>query len=85
MAGSARRAVILRFHRYIRYVPNPIVSHWSVADCHHDGIFQLRDASKEENSLHALERGHTAVHKTRVDRERMVLLEPDSLFFLERM
>ena len=83
-AGSARRAVILRFHRYIRYVPNPIVSHWSVADCHHDGIFQLRDASKEENALYSLDREVCVFTPELVSEKHPVRIEPESLYFIER-
>ncbi|SBW05061.1 conserved hypothetical protein [uncultured delta proteobacterium] len=83
-AGSARRAVILRFHRYIRYVPNPIVSHWSVTDCHHAGVFQLRDASKEENALYSLDREVTVFAPELVSEKHPVRIEPESLYFLER-
>ncbi|MCC8194726.1 MAG: hypothetical protein LIP28_08790 [Deltaproteobacteria bacterium] len=83
-AGAARRAVILRFHRYIRYVPDPVVSHWSVADCHHEGVFQLRDASKEESALYSLDREASVFAPELVSEKHPVRIEPESLYFIER-
>ncbi len=83
-AGSARRAAILRFHRYIRFVPSPVVSHWSVTDCHHEGVFQLRDASKEENALYCIDRDATVFAPELVTEKSPVRVEPESIFFLER-
>lgn len=83
-AGSARRAAILRFHRYIRYVPNPVVSHWSVMDCHHEGVFQLRDASKEESALYSLARDMCVFVPELISEKYSVRIEPESLFFIER-
>ena len=83
-AGMARRVAVLRFHRYIRYLDRPIVSHWSMADCHHGGIFQLRDASKEENALYSLDREVSVFAPELVSDKHPVRIEPESLYFLER-
>ena len=83
-AGSARRVVLLRFHRYIRYVNKPIVSHWSMMDCHHVGIFTLRDASKEENALYSIDRDMTVFDERQISEKFPVRIEPNSLYFIER-
>lgn len=83
-AGSARRVAVLRFHRYIRYVETPIISHWTVADHHHGGVLHLRDASKEDNALHSLGSEVTAFTTEQVSEERTIRIEPESVFFLER-
>lgn len=83
-AGSARHVAILRFHRYIRYLDQPIVSHWSMMDCHHDGVFQLRDASKEENALYSLDRDESVFAEQFVSGKKPVLIEPESVYFVER-
>lgn len=83
-AGSARKVAILRFHRYIRYVTNPVVSHWSVTDCHHAGLFQLRDASKEENALYSLDRDVAVFAPELVSEKHPVRIEPESFYFMER-
>ena len=83
-AGSARQVVIVRFHRYIRYSRQPIVSHWSMMDCHHAGIFQLRDASKEENALYSLDREVSVFAEGQISEKFQVRIEPESLFFVKR-
>jgi hypothetical protein len=83
-AGFAKRAVILRFHRYIRHMPNPVISHWSVADCHYAGVFRLRDASKEENALYSLDREMAVFAPELVSEKHPVRIEPESRHFMER-
>lgn len=83
-AGTARRIALLRFHRYIRYMDRPIVSHWSVTDCHYGGVFQLRDASKEENALYSLDREETVFAKKLVSEKKSIRIEPESVYFMER-
>ncbi len=83
-AGTARRVALLRFHRYIRYVDKPIVSHWSVTDCHHAGVFTLRDASKKENTLYSIDRNMTVFDERLVSGKFPVRIEPESLYFVER-
>ena len=83
-AGMAKQVVILRFHRYIRYFSQPIVSHWSMMDCHHAGIFQLRDASKEENALYSLDREVTVFTTEEISEKYQVRIEPESLYFIKR-
>ena len=83
-AGSARRVALLRFHRYIRYLGKPVVSHWSMTDCHHAGLFLLRDASKEENALYSIDRDMTVFDEREVSETFPVRIEPESLYFIER-
>lgn len=83
-AGSARRVAVLRFHRYMRYLDTPIVSHWTMADHHHGGVLHLRDASKEENALYSLDREITVFAPEHVSETHCVRIEPESIFFLER-
>lgn len=83
-AGAARRIALLRFHRYIRYMDRPIVSHWSMMDCHYGGVFQLRDASKEESALYSLDRGETVFSPKLVSEKNPIRIEPESVYFMER-
>lgn len=83
-AGTARRVALLRFHRYMRYVGEPIVSHWSVTDHRQDGIFHLRDASKEENALYSLDKAVTVFAPELVTEKYNVRIEPESVYFVER-
>lgn len=83
-AGTVRRVAVLRFHRYMRLVDTPIVSHWSVADHHHKGVIHLRDASKEENAVYSFDKDATAFSRDGVSETRFVRIEPESVFFVER-
>ena len=83
-AGSAQRAVLLRFHRHLHYTPNPYVSHWSMTDCHYMDSFQLRDASKEENALYSLNRDACVFSLEEITQEKTVRIEPESIYFIKR-
>lgn len=83
-AGTARRVAILRFHRYVRFVEEPVVSHWSVADRHHEGILHLRDASKEESALYSLNPAVTVFAPELISDTHNVRIEPESIYFIER-
>ena len=84
-SGSVRHAAILRFHRYIPYMREPAISHWTVADHFYDDKIRLRDASMEERSLHSLGRSVTALHPDLVSERRDVRIEPESVFFIEKL
>ncbi len=84
-AGTVRRTVLLRFHRYMPYMKSPVISHWSVADRFCAGTLHLRDASKEESALHALVPSQTVFDAGMVSGDAPVRLEPGSLYFLERV
>ena len=83
-AGTLRHVALLRFHRYIPFVETPIVSHWSVADYHHNGIIYLRDASKEENAVYSFDKEATAFSREGISDVCNVYIEPESVFFMER-
>ncbi|MDL2209839.1 hypothetical protein LJC26_03430 [Desulfovibrio sp. OttesenSCG-928-O18] len=83
-AGTARRVALVRFHRYVRYVDEPVVSHWSVMDHREGGIFHLRDASKEENALYSLDKAVTVFAPELVTEKHNVRIEPVSVYFVER-
>lgn len=83
-AGTARRVAILRFHRYMRFVEEPVVSHWSVADRRHEGILHLRDASKEESALYSLDPAVTVFAPELISETQNVRIEPESIYFIER-
>lgn len=82
--GTARRVVILRFHRYMRFVEDPVVSHWSVADRHYNDLLHLRDASKEESALYSLDPAVTVFAPELISDTRNVRIEPESIYFIER-
>lgn len=83
-AGTARRVAILRFHRYMRFVEDPVVSHWSVADSHYNDLLYLRDASKEESALYSLDPAVTVFAPELISDTHTVRIEPESIYFIER-
>lgn len=83
-AGTARRVAILRFHRYMRFVREPVVSHWSVVDRRSGGLFHLRDASMEKNALYSLDKNITVFDPDFVTDTLNVSIEPHSVYFVER-
>lgn len=82
--GNARRVAILRFHRYMRFVEDPVVSHWSVTDRHYNGLLHLRDASKEESALYSLDPAVTVFAPELISDTHNVRIEPESIYFIER-
>ena len=68
----------------MRFVDEPVVSHWSVGDHHLGGVFHLRDASKEENALYSLDKAVTVFSPELITDKRNVRIEPGSVFFVER-
>lgn len=84
LAGSAKRVAILRFHRYMRFMEQPAVSHWTTADRRHGGLLLLRDASKEENALYSIDPETTVFASEFVSETRTVRIEPESIYFIER-
>lgn len=85
LEGNSGRAVVLRFHRFLAFSDLPVISHWSCGSRVLGDILALRDASKEEGALHSLTKGELALRRSEVGPARPVLLEPRSLFFLERL
>ena len=83
-AGTAKRVAVLRFHRYMHFTDEPVVSHWSVADHHIGGTFYLRDASKEENALYSLDKTAAVFAPEMLSGRQNVHIEPSSVFFVER-
>lgn len=83
-AGTAKQVAILRFHRYMRFVEHPVVSHWTVADRRRNGILHLRDASREENALYSLDPKVTIFAPEQVSETYTVRIEPESVYFIER-
>jgi hypothetical protein len=77
-----RRAAVLRFHRFLPGVVEPVVSHWTTVCRIEKGALHLHDASSDNGALHALEQGRLMPGA----RERALLrIVPESLLLLERV
>jgi hypothetical protein len=82
LSGKAarKRAAILRFHRFLPNVPEPVVSHWTAVSSADQSALRLHDASSENNALHCLDKAALLpAHGLRA----MVRVVPESVYFLE--
>lgn len=52
--ASSPRALIMRFHRFVPDVREPIVSHWTTGRCVENDVLHLHDSSQEPRALRAL-------------------------------
>ena len=82
--NAQKRAVILRFHRYMRPDTSPFVMHWSAADTLTDDELLLRDASCEQSALHSLARKEVVFQPDDIHGGALLHIEPESLFLIER-
>lgn len=82
------RSVLLRFHRYLSFKGEPLVSHWSAGLEVRGDTLALLDASKEDNALHDLPLNNFCTTTTGLGglpgRECLIRIEPDSVYLLER-
>lgn len=77
--GGAKRAALLRFHRFLPMIYEPVVSHWSCVRAMDRRMLYLLDASAEDKALHELDR-HSLMPGSG---ERALLrIVPESLFLL---
>ena len=81
---AATRSCVLRFHRYWSFAQKPLVSHWTCGEWQSGDALFLRDASKEEGALHSLPISQVALAESGVSEHCFILLEPESLFLIER-
>jgi len=79
---SSRRCLLLRFHRFI--APETLlISHWSTGrEFQRQGI-TLFDCTISQKAIHHLPLRRCAFHPEKLGRERLLALEPESLYFLE--
>lgn len=83
-AGVFPRAALLRFHRFVPGLRQPVVSHWTTGKRLERSVLQLHDASSESGALLALERSalmpsHNGRALVRVVPESLLLLEAKSV------
>ena len=77
---KSRKAAILRFHRFIPGVVQPVVSHWTTVRAANTDCLYLHDASAEQGALYTLE------HKVLLpDQQRRapVRIVPESILLLQ--
>lgn len=80
-SGLYKEVALLRFHRFLPGIPQPLVSHWTTAKAVDSHAVILHDASAEEGALFALDKDMLFSGKMRA----LVRIVPESVVFLSGM
>lgn len=78
---GGKRSAILRFHRFIPGISQPVVSHWTTVLGVERSAIRLHDASGENKALHELEKDALITGKNMRPFLRIV---PESIALLQR-
>lgn len=78
------RTAILRFHRFLNMSPHPVISHWTTVSRLENGTIQLADASQEPTAIHAIPVGEMVTETAQIDPQHLLMIEPATIFLLER-
>ncbi|MDR2892575.1 MAG: hypothetical protein LBV80_05765 [Deltaproteobacteria bacterium] len=82
--GSGR-CLILRFHRHLYADQPPVISHWTCGQEFNRDTLQLFDCTADKSAVHSLPFKQCALRESELSKDRLLRLEPDSIYFLERM
>lgn len=83
LSGGLGRAAVLRFHRYLPFKGDPVISHWTAAGIPLGDTLFLHDSSRESNAIHVIERGGFVTAPEHLSDDRLLLVEPRCLYLLE--
>lgn len=84
-AQKQKRCLILRFHRFVPYQKQPVVSHWSTGQDFSRDTLNLYDCTANKDATHALPQPEVGLCPGEVDVRRNLVLEPQSVIFLEKL
>lgn len=79
------RCLILRFHRHISAGAPPIISHWTVGREFQRETLHLFDCTADKNAIHSLPLRECVLSELQMAPDRLLRLEPDSVFFIEKL
>ncbi len=82
--GGEKRRVLLRFQRFLPYTEDPVIRHWTVGESMRNNALRFRDASRDSGAVFALKRQDTDIDARPEKRRHLLVLEPASLYFIER-
>uniref|UniRef100_B8DSC5 Peptidase C39-like domain-containing protein n=1 Tax=Nitratidesulfovibrio vulgaris (strain DSM 19637 / Miyazaki F) TaxID=883 RepID=B8DSC5_NITV9 len=83
LCGGTGRAAVLRFHRYLPFKGDPVISHWTAAGIPLGDTLFLHDSSREANAIHVIERGGFVTAPEHLSDDRLVLVEPRCLYLID--
>lgn len=76
-----RRVAILRFHRFLPGMEQPVISHWTTVQGLQGGVLMLHDASSERHAIRSISRMDCVPANAALS---MVRIVPESVILLER-
>lgn len=80
-----KRCLILRFHRHLYASHPPLISHWSVGKDFQRETLHLFDCTADKNAIHSLPLRECVLSELQLAPDRLLRLEPDSVFFIEKI
>lgn len=80
-----KRGLLLRFHRYLPHQSTPLISHWSTGKNFNKDTLQLYDCTANKDAIHALPLGESVLYPEFLSPDKLLGLEPASVYFLERL
>jgi hypothetical protein len=82
--GSLRRAVLVRFFRYLQPDEPPVNRHWSTISHLENGSLRLYDASHEPDAIQRIGKHEFVTNTADIRQGYLLYLEPCSLRFMEK-
>lgn len=82
LEGGPKRAVILRFLRYLTPETPPLNRHWTTAHLVEDDILHLFDCSHEAGAIYTIKRKGFVTHAHDVSKDCLLCLEPATIRFI---
>ena len=79
------RCLILRFHRHLYASHPPLISHWTVGRDFQRETLHLFDCTADKNAIHSLPFRECVLAELQLAPDRLIRLEPDSVFFIEKV
>ncbi|WP_353120407.1 hypothetical protein [Nitratidesulfovibrio sp.] len=83
LADGPERAAVLRFHRYLPFRGDPVISHWTAAGRLLGDTLFLHDSSREANAIHVIERGGFVTAPEHLSDDKLLLVEPRCLYLID--
>ena len=78
------RCILLRFHRFLPQTAEPLISHWSTGRDFHKDTLNLADCTASNQAVHALPLKQCVMDFRDLGGERLLGIEPESVWFLEK-
>jgi hypothetical protein len=83
--GEQSTGLILRFHRYLYPGQSPVVSHWTSGLEFKGDTLHLFDCTADSTAVHHLVPHGCVLSESALSPERLIRIEPESIYFIERI